>query len=101
MNADKSSCVARLSVAWNININNAEVSVGIVTSLGFSMMSLKRGNDFSTDRNALISADALAPIVPANAHMTALSPSTSLLSTMTDALANERGEQNDNTALLG
>ena len=78
MNDDKSSCVARLSVAWNININSAEVSVGILISIGFSMMSLKRGNDFSTDRNALISADALAPIVPAKAHMTALLPSNSL-----------------------
>ena len=98
---DRSSCVLRLSVAWNISISTADTSVGILISDGLSSMSSNLGSSFSSFKNALMSADALAPIVPANAHITALSPSASRFFTMTDALASERGDTKDRFGLLG
>ena len=90
-----------LSTAWNININCADICSGIFADIGLAMMSVKTGRSFSSLKNALMSALALLPIVPLNAHMVALSPSFSLLSTMTEHLSNERGVTKDNCFFLG
>ena len=64
-------------------------------------MSLTSTRDFSIDRNADISFDADAPIVPANATHVVLSPNASRFLTMTSALASDRGEQKDKLVILG